>query len=571
MGCLHSGREITMLKLPMIFGDGMILQRQKPIRVWGTADPGAAVTVALCPLAGQRQAGGQGCTGQPGGKECTGQPGSRGGAGRGWPQMGRCMADADGSWSVLLPEQEAASGLALTVRAGEEELVCRDVCIGEVWIAGGQSNMEYFMKFDAGREEELAKPPCDTLRFFDYPEISFEGELDLFDYQDFGVWRKAGPEELDWFSAVGYYFSRQIHGELGVPVGIVGCNWGGSPACAWMDRETLEKGAGRVWLAEYEESTEGISLEDYRAWFLGDPMCENSHPFERDNRVLAPGFTREEQLAIMQEEAERAAAGGGEEPAFPPGYIGPYHPWRPMGLYECMLKKIAPFTARGVIWYQGESDDKHPELYAEVFGDMIACWRRLWQDELPFLFVQLAPFGEWLGCSGEPYPELRRQQERVAAAVPSAWMASNGDAGMEFDIHPKQKRPAGERLALLALGHVYGKDILCDAPVAESAAFTEEGIRIRFRHGEGLHFVGVPSKAGEALRLTDGETGEELAFAGAEAGEGGLLLRGSFHGCKKIQIHFADTPYYEVDLYNRAGIPALPFCLEAGEGDGSGR
>ena len=140
------------------------------------------------------------------------------------------------------------------------------------------------------------------------------------------------------------------------------------------------------------------------------------------------------------------------------------HQNRPGGLYETMLKKVAPYTARGVIWYQGESDEFHPAEYGFVFGNMIKGWRALWNEELPFLFSQLAPFEAWLSGTGVAYPELRYQQDQVTKNVPQTYMASIGDAGMQYDIHPKHKRPVGERMAELALGHVYKQPELCKVP-----------------------------------------------------------------------------------------------------------
>ncbi len=283
---------------------------------------------------------------------------------------------------------------------------------------------------------------------------------------------------------------------------------------------------------------------------------------------------------------------------------------RPGGLYQTMLQKVAPFTARGVIWYQGESDENHAEAYAAVFGRMIEGWRALWQEELPFLFVQLAPFGRWLGGTGEKYPELRRQQERVSREVAHTWMASIGDAGMLEDIHPKHKRPVGERLAELALGHIYERPELCrvpglcDAPELEraeriSAVHVEDTyvknagqaeIRIYLRYGEGrqleTHNYTRAEPAPEflehdpaecsakpdpivtvpALRLyeiffdeSQSEQEREIPAGQIRLQENTLILPGSFP--EQVEVRFAWEPYYEVNVYNAAGLPVKPFRI----------
>lgn len=630
-----------MLHMPMIFGNGMVLQRQKEIAVWGTAEAGTEVTVTLSDAgeeAGRKQYG-------------TGQA--------------HTTADGQGVWKVALPAGEAGRGLWMKVEAGKEQLVYSDISIGEVWIAGGQSNMEYLLKYDADKELELARDANPDIRFFDYPEVSYEGQIEEFPEPDYGFWRQAEARQLPWFSAVGYYFARILYGKLNVPIGIVGCNWGGTPACAWQDPEGLRGTEGEPWLTDYTEAIVGLDMEAY--W---QKVKENlaqmkkmqgqagqAHETEPDReagqaaqpdmaavweRVMYPGLSREEQLQMMQQmekmTADTADKADGEAAEIDMMKLPPQN--RPGGLYQTMLQKVAPFTARGVIWYQGESDETHAEAYATVFGRMIADWRALWQEELPFLFVQLAPFGQWLGGTGEKYPELRKQQERVSREVAHTWMASIGDAGMLDDIHPKHKRPVGERLAELALGHVYERPELCrvpglcDAPEferaeripaaypesscqknggtgesteesypkeADIATIRQEEIRIYFRYGEGLHLethgyttaepdVGYlgQSKAQAvlvpALRLYQAVCGSDLQKSVPQKLQEGqltceclseekaeipveeiqiqgncLVLSGSFP--EQVEICFAWEPYYEVNVYNAAGIPVKPFRI----------
>ena len=181
--------------------------------------------------------------------------------------------------------------------------------------------------------------------------------------------------------------------------------------------------------------------------------------------------------------------------AAPP--MGPKHFCRPGGLYESMVKAVAPYGIRGVIWYQGESDgDAHPETYETLFPALIADWRRLWGRELPFLFVQLAPFERWMQCTGERYGIVRAAQQHTADTVPGTAMAVTTDVGMQYDIHPKKKQPLGRRLALLAENKVYGeKDVLCEAPALTGLTVADGALTLTFAHA-GARLTLAPAAPG---------------------------------------------------------------------------
>ena len=495
-----------MLKAAMIFSDNMVLQRGKEIPVWGEADPGAIVTVVFD--GSQVQA----------------------------------VADNHGKWIAHLPPHDAGCGFCLRIISGQEEAVFNNVCVGEVWLAGGQSNMEYFLGFDKHFDEVLAGEMNPMIRFFDYPEVSYEGQLEDYNYCNEGFWRCCTAEDLPHFSAVGYYFAKNLQSALGVPVGIIGCNWGGTPACAWMDPGYLKETDGEVWLREFADAVRDLDVEAYKKAFRANPGND------RTNQLEEPFGIRIVKNTMTPEEQQQLWAG---LPAAPDPN-GPWYERRPGGLYETMLKKVHPYGIKGVIWYQGETDEKHPEEYKTVFSHMIRCWRDLWQEDFPFLFVQLAPFGHWFDCGSENYPTVRESQEWVSRTVPNTWMASIGDAGMEWDIHPKDKRPVGNRLALLARGHVYGEDILCDAPQFQSAKKMETSIEVCFVHDTGLNI------AGETLQAMIGvlASGECRVLSNAVIQNKKLILR----DCADVTaLQFARTGYYEVNLYNAAGIPAKPF------------
>ena len=506
-----------MLSVAKVFQNHMILQRNRPIRIWGTAAPLAQVQAAI-----------------------------------GTDRAVVC-ADTDGTWALELPPREASAGNHLHIESGSEQIDLQDIGIGEVWLAGGQSNMEFHMKFDRDYDAALAAGRFRDIRFYDVPEIAYDGEEKDFDYSQFGFWRKATPEDLGFFSAVAYYFADRIGAELDVPVGIIGCNWGGTMASAWMDPKYLENTEGDVWLKEYEEN-QPRNLAAYEAGFAANP--NNNRVILLDDpmniKTMRDGLSREEQAAFVEQIMAMAGVADLGEDAPPLMNYGPKSEQNPGALYHHMLKTVAPCSLRGVIWYQGESDDRHPEVYATVFSQMIRSWRDLWKEELPFLFVQLAPFEKWLFCTGRAFPLLRRQQELVSKTVPHTWMTTSGDAGMQWDIHPKDKKPIGQRLALLALGHVYGKDLLCDAPELLRAEKRVGDIQLCFTHAEGLYLDG---DLFETLELLDAD-GKRVTADEAVLDGNSLILRGCGGAAA---IRYAQTPFFTAKLFNAAGIPAKPF------------
>lgn len=240
--------------------------------------------------------------------------------------------------------------------------------------------------------------------------------------------------------------------------------------------------------------------------------------------------------------------------------VGPYSERRPCGLYEFMLKNIAPYGIKGIIQYQGESDSPHAEIYENIFSDLIDCWRELWKEELPFIYVQLAPFKEWLGEEGYNFPLIRKAQENLSNTKSKVYMISSSDVGMEYDIHPKQKRPIGERMAISALGNVYKNNILCEASRVEKAVIDDGKIKIYFKNSrDGLTIRGneisslqlfrIKNNKKEEIKFNNSSVRVEKNYINIDVGEENYSYR----------IEFANTPYYKVNLYNGVGMPAIPF------------
>ena len=362
---------MEQLKTGILFQDGCVLQRQKEIAVWGEGPEGEEVTVAL---AGSRAV---------------------------------CRVE-NGSWRCTLPPMEAAEGLCMEITCQKETLSIRDVSVGEVWIAGGQSNMEFFLCYDAQWEDMQCaahenKNP--RIHMFNVPRLAFPGHDK--DVSECGYWFEEEDDAWPYFSAPGYSFARSLQPVLGVPVGIIGCNWGGTSASTWLEESWLKEAPLDVYLKEYEASVAGKDLEELKAASVKAFALEDSMEHRREWAGVMYGIGLEEQKEWMK------------RPAGPENPMGPYNVGRPGGLYHQMLEKIIPFSARGVLWYQGESDEGHAEIYDRLFTAMIRCWRKSFGQELPFLYVQLAPYGWWLGVPGKSIPSFAADRKWWARACPA--------------------------------------------------------------------------------------------------------------------------------------------------------
>ena len=519
-----------MLKPALIFQDHMTLQREKPVAIWGTAAPGAAVTVTVQ------------------GASYTAE------------------ADADGNWRVAVGPLAVSFSEEVRVSDGAETVTFSDVQVGDVFLAAGQSNMEFHMRYDADFAEEKTVCANDHIRFFDYPEVSYVGQLEDADYgKNFGFWRKAAPDDLQWFSAPAYYCAKTLQKRYGIPVGIVGCNWGGTPACAWMNEASIREGGGEAFLEDYRKAVETLDVDAYNKQFASIEANFHTDPFASPFSVkLMEGKTLVE---IFQEVFGFTPTPEQIEAGWQPPAMGPKSENRPGGLYESMLCQVAPYGLKGVLYYQGESDgDSHPEAYATLFPALIRGFRRLWGEELPFLFVQLAPFGQWLAISGKPYGIIRDAQQHTADTVPGTGMAVITDIGMELDIHPKKKKPVGERLALLAENRIYGEDVLCEAPTLCAVEAEEGCVRLRFENaGDGLYLADhTPDGAAtdphrlEGLRLFIDDTEVPANGLQAEAAGDAVTLTSPAirKGAVRAEIGIGD--WFRVNLYNSAGLPARP-------------
>lgn len=506
------------MKAARIFQSGMVLQREKPVPVWGTAQPGKQITVEI-----------QG-------------------------KSGKTKASADGSWSVMLPPLSASESERMEIRCEADEIVLEDIAVGEVWVAAGQSNMEFYMRYEKHLAQE--KPDCANprVRFFDVPEAAFDWQEENFDYSRMAVWRKASPENIEYFSAAGYYFEKKLEKSLDVPVGIIGCSWGGTSSSSWMSADSVRK-AGRPWMERYENLVQGMDMDVYWEGQKKNPMNGRGNPCaDAFSEMMLPRTPSSEEIDAFFAASPDAGAPPVLQPQAVPGI-----------LYEHMVKSIAPYGIRGVLWYQGENDDElnRQELYEAMLKALLSDWRMLWGAEnLPFLVVQLPGWESWFGIVNQGWQIIRRCQENVVRQDKNAYLCSISDAGEQYDIHPKNKKTVGERLALLALGHIYGKELLCDAPRLKNASRRGNEIQLHFENADGGLFVkGGQIQALRLLLMDNGTAGRELSFT-AVIKEDTVCIKLYEEAEGEILVQFAQEKFYQVNLYNQSGIPAVPFQTE---------
>ena len=353
-------------------------------------------------------------------------------------------------WVISLPSQEAQEECSLKIWLNQstEAIVFSNIAIGEVWLAGGQSNMEFELGNCTEGPEELADTSggsgAKNVRFYYTNKIAWMDEH-FYQAEKNTAWQTwDSPNKKAW-SAVGFFFAKKLAADLGCTVGVIGCNWGGTSASAWMRREYLEKDEDlRTYLTEQEEATAGKSI---------DQQCREYEEYEV---IQAEWQKKCDALYAANPEITWAKV---EESLGKSPWPGPRsckNPYRPCGLYDCMVNRVLPYTLKGVLWYQGESDDHKPYSYAKLFSKLIDNWRTDWKDpELPFVFVQLPNHRNEYDKDFKHWCLIRSAQEKVHHMVKNAFMTCALDLGQFNDIHPKAKKVVAERMEENALANVY--------------------------------------------------------------------------------------------------------------------
>ncbi len=492
------------LWLPSIFSDHMVLQRDRPLPVWGTAGADSPVTVTL------------------GGKSAT------------------ATADADGDWRVELPALPAGGPLTMEISAGTETRTFSDVWVGEVWLCSGQSNMDFTMAPTEKRhfagvtdwENEVAAADHPRIRTF-----SAEWTMHEFPQRDVeGVWMVCSPETAGDFSAVALYFAKELEATLDVPVGLVTCAYGASTIEAWIREEKLQENP------EFEGLMKAFDKK--RLHF-------------RDNPQLLEDYGSA--LARWEVAAEKARTEGQPAPRRPkhPDPVQDQH--NPFVLHNGMIAPVAPFAIRGAIWYQGESNQNTRKLYPALQQALIEDWREIWEDpEMPFYFTQLAAYRAPASMPQESALAEMREAQAASLGIPNTGMAVTIDIGDEKDIHPRNKRDVGKRLARLALAGTYGHSVAPCGPMFREAKIEGDRIRVHFDASSPLVANGGPLRHFAIA-------GADRSFAWADAvvdGSSVIVFNEEIAEPRYVRYAWADHPE-GANLFDADGLPAAPFRTDA--------
>ena len=486
------------VKLHGLFSDHMVLQRNATVPIWGWADEGESVTVEFR------------------GEKTT-------------------TVAKNGKWTIHLKKLSAGGPDDLKV-TGKNSITLQDVLVGEVWIASGQSNMEWSMRNSYQPDLEIPKTANPMLRLYTVPKLKAEKPVDNVP----SSWLACRPDTASNFSAVAYYFGRDLQKALGVPVGMIHTSWGGSPAEVWMREEVL---------------------------------ASNSK-YKRDILDTYAASKQRNDLAVAAWETEREAAkkAGKDFTKRKPGLA-----WRPTELYNGMIAPLIPYAIKGAIWYQGESNAERAHQYRSLFADMVSNWRQDWnQGDFAFLQVQLAPFKAIKSEPGESsWAELREAQNYAMKVLPKVGVAVITDVGEEKDIHPRKKEPVGARLALAARHIAYGEKMVWSGPAYKSMkvngnkatlSFNHAGSGLEARRSTDLEDATGPALYDQATGKVQRELrgfavcGEDRKFVWATAEiVGDKVVVSSPQVAKPVAVRYGWADFPVVNLWNREGLPASPF------------
>ena len=452
-------------KLNPLFCDGMVLQQGVEVPIWGTAKDGEKVTVKF--------------------------------------QDQTVTATAEnGRFMIRLKSMKAGGPFSMTI-SGENTITIQNVLIGEVWLASGQSNMAFALSRANNATEAIATATDPELRFFTVAHSA----TDKPQTEAMGNWTNCTPETAANFSAVAYFFGRDLRRDLKVPVGLINSSVGGTPAEAWVSKATLEKDPGlKAILDKYAQSIRSFDAAREKAAAFKKKLSTKTNPDPRTNSR------------------------------------------RPNGLYNAMIAPLQPYAIAGVIWYQGEANSGRAAEYQTLFPALIQNWREAWnKNHLPFFFVQIAP-------EERMSPEIREAQFLTMQKVPRTAMAVITDIGEAKDIHPTKKEPVGHRLALAARSIAYGKKNEYSGPLFQSLKIDGDKAVVSFTHIGG----GLVAEGGELKGFTIAGADGDFHPATAQI-NGDKVVVSSTAVSKPTAVRYGWANVPEVNLFNKEKLPASPF------------
>ncbi|UNY97742.1 sialate O-acetylesterase [Zhouia spongiae] len=477
----------SQLSINKIFTDHMVLQRGEPLTIWGKGKPGAELKASF------------------GNKTVT------------------TKVVANGIWSLELPPQKPNRyGQKLRVYSGNEEIVLNNILVGDVWLCVGQSNMEWPLKQEKHFKQEQKYADQPLLRFYN-PDFtgkyvygvtyndSLLNRLNTDEFYHRTNWEQSNLKSASTMSAVGYYFGSKIIKEQNIPVGLINLAIGGAPIETFIDRNILGNDA------RFSGKVKGD-------WLSNDAL---------------PEWVR-----------ERGTHNVGNVKVIYKDSLGPNHAYKPGFAFESGIKSLTKFPIKGLLWYQGESNAQEPERvteYKELQKLMLFDYRKRWKNpDMPFYFVQLSSI-DTLYYKGQLWPEFRNKQRRFMNETKMTGMAVSSDIGAKNDVHPRDKKNVGERLARWALKGVYKMKVLPSGPLVRKVRYRQGKLYIFFNHaGKGL------TTFGKELR---GFSLDNLPVKAKIKGRK-IIIETTM---KPTYVYYGWQPFSKGNLYNKEGLPASSF------------
>ena len=480
------------LKMSSIFSDHMVLQQKQLIRIWGWTAADQEITIELA------------------------------------GQSADTTADENGRFELNLNPVAAGGPYSLIVKA-DETRTFKDVLVGEVWLCSGQSNMSFPVAASNDPDLESLSANFPNVRLISVPQVGTQQAQNDFN----GQWEKCTPESVRNFSAVGYFFGRQLHQTLDVPVGLIDNAWGGSSCEAWVKRDLLEG-------------------DD-----LYGPLMERWKKTEATYNHETAVVTYKEKLK------EWKANKTGARPRAPRNQLIGQH--RPANLYNGVLKPILGYTIKGTIWYQGESNAGRAYQYRDLFPLMIQSWRDEWnQGDFSFYWVQLADFrAEVTEPAGSAWAELREAQTMTMSKLPNTGEAVILNLGEAVDIHPKNKQDVAKRLARWALANDYGVDLVFQSPLYDSMEVADGKVQVHFKSvGGGLDVFDIRKPVGFTIAGGD----EKFVEASAKIINKNTIELWADGITKPVAVRYAWADNPVCNLQSAEGLPVTPFRTDTWPG-----
>jgi sialate O-acetylesterase len=445
-----SHSAFSNVTLPNVFSDNMVLQRNTEVTIWGWANPQEEVVVTPS-----------------------------------WNnEEYKINASNQAKWEIKIPTPKEGGPYTISIK-GYDEIVLKNILIGEVWICSGQSNMEMSASWGIENGDEVVKNAANpNIRFFSIPKLTATSPQNNVS----GNWAECTPETMKYFSAAGYFFAKRLQEDLkNVPIGLIGSNWGGTPAEIWTPEEVIQN----------------------------------------DAVLLESAKTRKEES---------------------------YGPNQPGRAFNAMIYPLVGFKIAGVIWYQGESNVGSP-VYDKTFSALITSWRKLWNYEFPFYYVQIAPYQYGENHFGGV--EIRNAQRKVLQEVPNTGMAVTSDISPIDDIHPKDKKSVGTRLANLALVNTYKTNTdLVNGPLYKAIEIDNNKVSVYFDYADGLYCKDKKTNQFEIA-------GADNVFYEADASiKNNVVILKSKKVLHPVKVRFAWNNTAQSDLFNKANLPASSFITE---------